>query len=42
MSNKLRRRLFAALLCILLALTAILPAGADFGDFSGDSDWGSS
>ena len=42
MSNKLTRRLFAALLCILLALTLILPAGADFGDFSGDTDWGSS
>lgn len=42
MSNKLTRRLVAALLCILLALTLILPAGADFGDFSGDTDWGSS
>ena len=42
MSKKLTRRLLAALLCLMLALTVILPAGADFGDYSGDSDWGSS
>ena len=36
------RRLLVLALCACLLLIAALPAGADFGDYSGDSDFGSS
>ena len=35
-------RLLALALCVMLVLIAALPAGADFGDYSGDSDFGAS
>lgn len=42
MSKTFLRRLFMLALCACLVLLAVLPAGADFGDYSGDSDYGSS
>ena len=36
------KRLLALALCVMLVLIAALPAGADFGDYSGDSDFGDS
>ena len=42
MSKTFLRRLFVLALCACLVLLAVLPAGADFGDYSGDSDYGSS
>ena len=30
------KRLLALALCVMLVLIAALPAGADFGDYSGD------
>ena len=42
MSKTILRRLFVLALCACLVLLAVLPAGADFGDYSGDSDYGSS
>ena len=42
MSKNTLRRLFALALCACLVLLAVLPAGADFGDYSGDSDFGDS
>ena len=35
MSNTFLRRLFVLALCACLVLLAVLPAGADFGDYSG-------
>ena len=42
MSKTFLRRLFVLALCACLVLLAVLPAGADFGDYSGDSDFGDS
>ena len=42
MSKTILRRLFVLALCACLVLLAVLPAGADFGDYSGDSDFGDS
>ena len=42
MIKKYGKRLLALALCVMLVLLAALPAGADFGDYSGDSDYGSS
>ena len=42
MSKTFLRRLFVLALCACLVLLAVLPAGADFGDYSGDSDYGGS
>ena len=42
MSKTFLRRLFVLALCACLVLLAVLPAGADFGDYSGDSDYSSS
>ena len=42
MSKTFLRRLFMLALCACLVLLAVLPAGADFGDYSGDSDFGDS
>ena len=42
MSKTFLRRLFVLALCACLVLLAVLPAGADFGDYSGDSDYGRS
>ena len=42
MSKTFLRWLFVLALCACLVLLAVLPAGADFGDYSGDSDYGSS
>ena len=36
------KRLLALALCVMLVLIAALPAGADFGDYSGASDFGDS
>ena len=36
------KRLLALALCVMLVLIAALPVGADFGDYSGDSDFGDS
>ena len=42
MLRKNAQRLAAALLCVLALLLLSFPAGADFGDYSGNSDYGSS
>ena len=42
MNKTVLRRLLALALCICIVLAAAIVAGADFGDFSGDSDYGSS
>ena len=42
MTKTILRRLLVLALCVCLMLLAVLPAGADFGDYSGDSDFGSS
>ena len=42
MNKTVLRRLLALALCICIVLAAAIAAGADFGDFSGDSDYGSS
>ena len=42
MNKTILRRLLALALCICIVLAAAIVAGADFGDFSGDSDYGSS
>lgn len=42
MSKTFLRRLFVLALCACLVLLSVLPAGADFGDYSGDSDFGDS
>lgn len=37
----MKRRLFALLLCLILVFSALcIHAGADFGDFAGDNDYG--
>ncbi len=42
MKKNLLRRLLAIALCVSILLLAALTAGADFGDYSGDSDYGDS
>ena len=42
MTKTTLRRLLVLALCACFVLLAVLPAGADFGDYSGDSDFGSS